>query len=175
MNYPLQMDYLAFNSVNEGFESQKLSFNGIQELLTRNDLGAELLKRYQDFKVKGYDKSWSLELQGQYSFDLAYLEILLSQQETLSNLSLIEKRNLMKEVLLKLNEGNEEIDLYGRFLRVRGVYLAYKIILSADMVAECDIKENKDSELFLKTGMLFTDTEELSNSILKCADRFAKQ
>ncbi len=46
LDYPLLLDALAFNNVQEGFELVASRFNGLTELIRRPDAGAALLNRY---------------------------------------------------------------------------------------------------------------------------------
>ena len=46
MNYPLYTNMIAFNNFQKGIEQIIIEFNGLQELLRRENGGTELLKEY---------------------------------------------------------------------------------------------------------------------------------
>ena len=48
LDYPLFIDPYAFNNVNHGFESISNTFNGVKELMTRDDASTILLEKYQN-------------------------------------------------------------------------------------------------------------------------------
>lgn len=50
-NYPLLCDLYAYSSLQEGYERVKAQFNGIEELLSRQDSYSELIAAYHDFVI----------------------------------------------------------------------------------------------------------------------------
>lgn len=84
--YPLLSDMAAFNSLQQGLEAVASRFNGLQELLTRRDASAQLLRKYRQLISTDVNALPSLIKKGQLSFHLAVVELLLSQRQVLANL-----------------------------------------------------------------------------------------
>jgi len=47
LNYPLLLDMMAYNNIQYGFDQVASRFNGLQELLNREDNGTEIKTRYR--------------------------------------------------------------------------------------------------------------------------------
>lgn len=72
LQYPLLLDIWAFNNLQTGFISVKENFNGLQELLKRNDL--------KEIAIDKYSKSLSRK----DTFEIHFIQLLLSQEEIIS-------------------------------------------------------------------------------------------
>lgn len=114
LDYPLLSDIWAFDSVQNGFNIVTGNFNGLQELLTRTDVGHELLALYEQTPPSAIDISWNLEEQGTYAFNIAHLEFLLAQKaviETMSN----DQHAALQKLALSYYEQKEQLpNVYGR-------------------------------------------------------------
>ncbi|CAM3920925.1 MULTISPECIES: hypothetical protein [Paenibacillus] len=80
LNYPLLVDMLAFNSYEQGFNAVASNFNGLQELLKRDDAGIKLFEKYNK-------KNSSLNVEQTNYRDSMYLKVMLSQNVLSSKLS----------------------------------------------------------------------------------------
>ena len=114
LDYPLLADIWAFDSVQQGFSIVTNNFNGLQELLVREDAGRELLILYEQMAPSSLDSLWSLEQQGYYVFDIVHLEFLLAQQSVLDTLSDDERGNLQRLALHYYEQKMQLPDTYGR-------------------------------------------------------------
>lgn len=111
-NYPFAGNMLFHNSLQEGFENVVAEFNGLQELMRRQDAGKELLKKYQSFEPAFIHE----EIQkGNYgmTFKPLILEVLLSQEEIISTLTDKEKYALAGEAFKKFHLKELYPETYG--------------------------------------------------------------
>jgi hypothetical protein len=67
MNYPLLSDMLAFDNIQEGFNSVASSFNGLSTLLQRNDAGTVLLTKYRVMDPAAIPGNWTDLQKGEYA------------------------------------------------------------------------------------------------------------
>ena len=85
--YPASAVLLIHNTPQSGFNDWKQHFNGLQELLKRNDLREELLKANSTFDTKGHLMLKTEIEKGDYTFRLSMLESIIVQDETTENLN----------------------------------------------------------------------------------------
>ncbi len=131
-----------------------------------------LLSFYEKFDVKGYSLDWSLERQGEYNFDLSYIEVLLTNKQVLSTLTNEQKILLLKETITKINDKYEENEVYSILSIERTVYLAYRTLESREVLNTCDIHDNAD--IFIEYGTFAQYDPSISiqaiiDSIMMCA------
>lgn len=110
LDYPLSLDMLLFDTYKQGFKAVYGGFNGLRELVDRKDSGSELLKRYKAISVP---RNILSDEGSKAYFDLAWLEIILAQQEIRDTMSLEALRLLDSEVKQKSNERISMPDIYG--------------------------------------------------------------
>jgi hypothetical protein len=128
LNYPLYGDMLAYNSIQKGFDAVVSGFNGLQELLKREDAGTMLLAKYHALNPAAIDKSWSLEQQGKLAMDFMYIEMLLSQDAILANLTEVELRDLLAEAMVKAQAKQQYAEIYGQFSQERTALLMGRVL-----------------------------------------------
>lgn len=109
LDYPCFIDFMFYNTYQEGFEVLKQNFNGIRELFSRNDFGEYLLNKYKQKNVRTLLNINSKDQQFENSLKLTYLETLLAQPEVLKKLS----NNQINE-LSTLVEKNYQMQLKNR-------------------------------------------------------------
>ena len=117
LNYPLFGDFLAYNSLQDGFNNMAVSFNGLPELLSRRDAGMELLARYRAMNPAAIEDNWSLDRQGEYDLSFTYIETLLAQDSILASITDTERQNLLSVLVEKLGLKQEQGDVFGHFGR----------------------------------------------------------
>lgn len=108
LNYPLFMDIYAYDTTQDGFNAVAQQFNGIKELLQRQDAGSKLLDVYKKMKVTTDKQKNSDNL-----FRLAYIEVLLGQNDIINKLSTAESQGLNNAVQEKYTEKKAQSDIYG--------------------------------------------------------------
>ena len=97
LNYPLLGDWLAYNTFEIGIESVRKQFNGLCELLSRDDAGVGLIASYQTIDPGTIDINSPIAEQAEYYFRILNIELLLSQDSVMSNLSATDLQNLISQ------------------------------------------------------------------------------
>lgn len=108
LNYPLILDYGAFNSMQSGFERIKTENNGFVELFRRNDLYSALIERYELLSFECKTNIYPPYIMGDAAplgIAIQTFELFLFQDEVISNISeedikllfsLVYEKHLMK-------------------------------------------------------------------------------
>lgn len=114
LNYPYFMDIYAFDNIQTGIDMIFGEFNGAQELMKRQDAPLCLLEKYENYEVLSPEsqKAMNLEERGEAVFALSNLEVILSQEFVLTNLSDAEIERLNNAAADKYSE-KEKCDSYG--------------------------------------------------------------
>ncbi|MBS6162646.1 MAG: hypothetical protein KH847_02130 [Clostridiales bacterium] len=105
--YPLRVDLITWNTYEQGFDAVSSYFNGLQELLIREDGAQKLLEKMQSIPVVMSTVNINHE---QYMQPL-YLEVLLAQPEFMNQLSEqeIEKSFAIVDNIIESREKNPEV------------------------------------------------------------------
>ncbi|MFV2086240.1 hypothetical protein [Micromonospora sp. LOL_021] len=111
--YPLLPDALAFNSVQQGFETVTARFTGLQELLRRPDAGQELLKRYRTMDVAARSGE-SLADAGDRALAAWKLETILAQPQVLATLTTAQSTELLHVGLAVHRAKQADAKTYGQ-------------------------------------------------------------
>ncbi len=86
LEHPYVRDILFYNNFQDGFNDFIGRFNGLQELLTREDAGIEVVKSYGLRDPLTIPSDFTAAQRGKYSYDFAFLEMLLVQPTILTQL-----------------------------------------------------------------------------------------
>ena len=107
LSYPLRVDLITWNTYEQGFDAVSSYFNGLQELLIREDGAQKLLEKMQSIPVVMSTVNINHE---QYMQPL-YLEVLLAQPEFMNQLSEqeIEKSFAIVDNIIESREKNPEV------------------------------------------------------------------
>lgn len=102
MNYPRIIDFFLIDDMQSGFNFYAKHFNGLAELIKRPDLNKILLQSYIDIdlpqdKISGYDPELSY-------LQIAFFELLISQETIINQYNKNEKFNLLSEAIKKLEQ-----------------------------------------------------------------------
>lgn len=76
-------------------------FNGLHELLKRNDAGLELYAIYKTMNPHNFGKNWSNLKKGRFAAEFAKIEILMAQKTILSSFKQNERFLLLQESVEK--------------------------------------------------------------------------
>lgn len=145
LNYPLLMNVTFFSTFESGLKSFIRDFNGINELFRRNE-SAQLLKdKFIKVSVKNLDPNWTILQQGNYAYDLMFIELILSQKEILRQLSKDELKLLLINSVQKYSDKKDLLTIYGGMsLNTVGLLIS-SIILQIDSDGELfSLKEIQD-------------------------------
>lgn len=153
LNYPLFYDLWASNNLQKGFDFVIKDFNGFQELFKRDDFPKEILKKYKEFNISGYEKKWTdLEI-GTYIIEIAKIEMLAARNECLSKMTKDEKKVMIEKALSNLDEIFLGKKIYGQINKDSNLFLLCQIIKHENIPNfETAAKENKKLNRFLLTA-----------------------
>lgn len=171
LNYPLLGDMKAYNSIQQGFDTVAVQFNGLPELLNRKDAGTELLARYRTMVPATIKDDWTLLQKGLYAASIENIEILLAQDVILHNLIETQCQDLIKEATAKYQAKQK----YGQIYRQSGQECTARLIgkglLQVRYVPfEQKIQQDISLQNFLDTGSFANDS--ILNEIYSQAEQF---
>lgn len=101
LDYPCFIDMIFYDTYQDGFEVVLEHFNGLQELVNREDAGRCLLNAYKDMELSQIMSEVDENKKFEESLNLLYLETLLAQPKISKNMSIDDLEVL--EVLAKTN------------------------------------------------------------------------
>ena len=84
LDYPLLGDIMLHNSPQRGLEVASRNFNGLQQLMERKDVALHAANTYQKLLATDVDKLPALDEKGKLTFQLSFIELLLSQKSILA-------------------------------------------------------------------------------------------
>lgn len=174
LNYPLYGDMMAYDRVQDGFEYVKKGFNGLQELLKRNDVGATLVEKYGKMDPNAIDSNWTSIEKGKYSLKFFFIEILLAQDEVISNLSKNDRMQLLRESHKKIIAKQQHPEVYGLMGFTNNTLLMGRIMLKENYAPFVKLV-SKDAKLngILKNAMHIS--KEYMSEMVKHAEKYLKQ
>jgi hypothetical protein len=115
LNYPLLGDWWAYDSTEIGIERVREQFNGLSELLSRNDAGVALIASYQTIDPGTIDINSPIAEQAEYFFRILNIELLLSQDSVISNLSITDLQNLISQTRIIYESKLLRSDIFGGY------------------------------------------------------------
>ena len=163
LNYPAPTVFYIFNTPQQGFDGFYKQFNGIRELMSREDAGAFLLKKYASMSLDEFDPSRSLEDQGEYVLKFYYMELFLLQSVVLQSFGEDECKMLLRESLGKLELKSSRGDLFG------GPNFGATLWLMAKALNTKGVRFSEEMEFSLNSGHL-TDFD--IEFVLQQADKY---
>lgn len=170
LNYPFLGDFMYFDNLQIGISRVVENFNGLQELLLRKDTGKKLYKLYKTLNLEKID-NYSEKEKGRYSIKLTRIEMLLAQNEILSNLSVEEKNLIIKECLNKYYIENSSPDIYSNFSKTTLLFLLTKSFIT---IENCKLKNeistNNDLKIFIDKASIYNEI--LINNIIQEAEAY---
>ena len=127
LNYPLFLDALAYNWPQQGFDAVSGQFNGLQELLKRPDGGTVLLAKYKAMDPKALGQDWTDLQKGGYAFKFMYIEMLLAQPTILNRFTAGQKRELVREQLVK-TDAKRQSEIYGGLSQASSLWVIARVL-----------------------------------------------
>jgi hypothetical protein len=147
LEYPIYIDLLAFDNKQRGFEHITAGFNGLQELLKRNDVGTAAVEKYRTLDPDAVDDATKWH----YSKQFFYLEILLAQDTVITKLSKNERIQLLNEAHNKFLMKGRHQDKFSPIVFTSNALLMGRIMVKDNyMPFVQEISQNKR----LKKGLL---------------------
>lgn len=111
--YPLLIDMWAYNDVQTGFEAVTSQFNGIAELLSRDDAATEILAKYRSLDIAEIKGKETLEIAEYALRTVAFTEILLAQDTIIDKMDKDERTILVSEAIEKDKIKQQFPEIYG--------------------------------------------------------------
>ena len=146
--YPLMGNMMAYNSIYDGFLKHIETFNGLRELLSREDAGPLLAAKYQALSLDDVLKSDDYP-----TFRLRYFEYILAQPAVLNTLESAQKEALLdRAVQLTDQKARRYADT---FSISPSTLLAGRILMEDESFA-AEAEEREDMRLFLEKGCCLT-------------------
>lgn len=175
LDYPLRMDIFLHDNVQTGFDVVESQFNGIPELLIREDAATELLAKYCSLNVSLMDQNWEPADRAKYTLGtVAFVEILLSQDDILSKMNDAGKISLITEALNKSTEKGQLSGTYGSADQLYTVLIIARVLQQENYAPFIQkMSESDDLRRFIDNGS-FVGTDVL-NELVSMAQGFLTQ
>ncbi len=87
LNYPCFIDMIFYDTYQDGFQTVKTHFNGLQELFSRKDVASVLLLKYESIDINQMLCIGDIYTQFNELLKVVYIETMLAQNEILSALN----------------------------------------------------------------------------------------
>ncbi len=153
LDYPLLGDIMAFQNSQDGMDAYKRNFNGINEFYNRPDHFEAIKEKYSGIEPADIHEEWTLFEKGEFVFKTMALELIISQDEVLSNLDTNQKKDLVKILLEKKNSKfNKEVYTSDSHMTI--YLLITRILLTENVSFNLSEQENYDLEVFSHKGNL---------------------
>jgi len=162
----------AFNSFQEGFKRVYNEFNGLRELLQRNDSAMKIVDFYKNMQVDAYDANWKTKKKGQFTFNFIYIEMLLSQPEIIRQLRPDEARILVKELIEKYNQKVEHVSEHSILGISYCVYAIGHTLQKNERLTTQGVSVNENIISFLANGQF--SQGEILDEIMQKAKAFTQ-
>lgn len=171
LNYPLYRDMMAYDSIQQGFNTVTAQFNGIPELLNRKDAGTELLVRYRPMDPAAIKDNWTLLQKGSYALSIADIEILLTQDVILDDLTQTQLKDLLKEAIAKYQVKQQYAEIYGQSGQACTAWLVGRVLQQVNYAPfKQKIQQDITLQNFLSDGSFANDS--ILNEISSQAQQF---
>lgn len=151
LNYPASIHYTAYDNQFTGFQKVVANFNGLQELITRNDAGRYLIEHYNNAAVDGFIAKDDRLDERYWTVKFTYLELLISQKEIIQNLEAEDRMLLLEITLKKLDLKTQNRDVFSKYDDMNSALIVAGIL-------ECN---NVDAILSNRVYMNFISNKEL--------------
>lgn len=164
---PFSSLIFAYDNVQDGFHRVHTEFNGLRELLNRSDAAIKLIEFYKKMQPGSYDLNWEQDKKGEFTFKFLYIEILLSQPQIINQLKIIGNKDIINELIEKLNEKAKYINEHSIVGLESCTYALAKIITQNTELTSTKLIIDNEMQLFLDTGHFCNS--HIQNEILKKA------
>jgi len=168
LRFPFNLNLVAFNQIQDGFNAIKKESNGWRELLQRKDLGSVVINKYSTMNP---DSMISEQYPGH---DFLVMETLLKQNEVINTLPKDDRIKLLKESYKKYTGKIQYPEKYAFFGVINNIALMGKILTIENYEPFVQSIMNKKG-LKNKIELGSQCTKDESNEILKHVEKFIKE
>lgn len=169
MEHPFFRSYVVYDSPTEGLQWSIGKFNGYSELVSRPDAMKSLAKVYQkeDFgKMKTLADSAQM---GAYSLKWIGLELMMTDDRLLNQLSAQEKAKFLKEYYGKYLEKQQYKEVFGGIAKSTTALTAHKLLKSLDYKVLKNIDKWQSADLF-ETRLIVREKGLIDDLLANLAD-----
>lgn len=164
LNYPFFGYIWAYNSFQQGFDRVKDMFNGIDELISREDANSSLMKIYQRMHPEDVNDISNSVDRGAFMSQFNYIEITLAQFQLVNNLTLEQIKTLLN-LCLEIYHKKSNISYYSWIGEMSTLAIMARILYSRNYEPVItELSQNSYLESFLNTAdfMGFNDINKIS-------------
>lgn len=114
LNYPLASDMIFHNDIQAGFEAVSTHFNGIQELMSREDAATELISAYKSLDLSAVSEDWTVLQRVHFVWEkVILLEMLLAQPDIIDKMSETQYVDLLLQIRENSAIKQQKQEFYG--------------------------------------------------------------
>lgn len=113
LNYPLLNGFRAHDDIHQGFERVTKTFNGLRELLIRQDAGSKLIQKYRSIDLDSVDERWTDVEKGYFAWGIQNIEMILMQESIINGLTNQQCYDLINVASLKAQAMKNNPYVYG--------------------------------------------------------------
>lgn len=165
LKYPLLLDFLAYNDDKFGFETMCNGFNGFIELKKRNDAGKYLVEKYRGMNAEEIRNDFIPSYKGHDTFRFSTIELILADDNVLSNLNALDKTLLMKDAMKRYEMVMKHQEIYGTFGQMTNVFLTTRVLNTLGN-KDWDLYNKDNSEVKLFSDKMLVSTPTMFDSIV---------
>ncbi len=152
--FPLRTHIILWHpfQIQKGFDRLTNSFNGLQELLRRPEAGEMLFRKYKLYDPGGYGQNASPAGKGMYMIDLSILEFTLAQTAILDRFSSLQKKELVREALVKRRQKTADPVYGGPLTHLSDAYIMARVMKQDKYEPFLDELDNDELIFFTETA-----------------------
>lgn len=152
LDYPYLAIIAAYDNWMTGFYRVYQDFNGLRELLKREDASRKIIQFYKKMDPGAYSNDWTLYNRGRFAVNFTYIEILLAQERIIQQFNPQEVNEYLIEGIKKYNLKEKHIQLHGMFgLELTAFPMARLMQMKSSVTAQ-KLLQIPDMEYFLNTA-----------------------
>ncbi|MDD2358698.1 MAG: hypothetical protein PHX13_12380, partial [Thiovulaceae bacterium] len=126
LSYPLYLNYMAYNDLDQGIISVISRFNGLSELYSRSNAITSILDVYEKMKVQ-VTATWT-DGSMDFAFHIAYFEMVMSADCFFNKFTTSERTRLKTALWQKLYDRVQDPEHYSLFSIIEGLHLYAKVL-----------------------------------------------
>jgi hypothetical protein len=155
--FPFFSDVFLYNDLQTGFEKVKSYFNGLPELLKRNDAGMKLMSTYNSLLIDDLG-SWENKKLWKHFSKILFVELTLSQNEIIQNMTAGDRKLLRSMAIKHFEQKLRYPDRFGPASLISSSLVLAKVMkIQNETAALVKINPTGDLELFCRRVQFTND------------------